>query len=73
MPLGHAKEKQFPAVAWPTTLSHLQETLVEGLKNGHLNLNGKPGRVKNLFDTYMEVDSPGAKKRIRRLAPYLKA
>ena len=33
----------------------------------------KPGRVKNLFDTYLEVTSPGAKKRIRRLAPYLKA
>jgi len=32
----------------------------------------KPGRVKRLFDKYLRVTSPGAKARIRKLAPYLK-
>ncbi len=33
----------------------------------------KPGRVKRLFDDYIEVTSARAKKRIRKLIPYLKA
>ncbi|MCW5850482.1 MAG: 50S ribosomal protein L35 [Anaerolineae bacterium] len=33
----------------------------------------KPGRVKRLFDDYLEVTSARAKKRIRKLIPYLKA
>lgn len=32
----------------------------------------KPGRVKRLFDRYLEVTSAGAKARARKLAPYLK-
>ena len=32
----------------------------------------KAKRVKRLFDEYIEVTAPGNKKRIRRLAPYLK-
>ncbi|OGO43018.1 MAG: 50S ribosomal protein L35 [Chloroflexi bacterium RBG_16_57_9] len=32
----------------------------------------KPQRVKNLFDTMLEVTSRGAKRRINKLAPYLK-
>ncbi|HBY95058.1 MAG: 50S ribosomal protein L35 [Ardenticatenaceae bacterium] len=32
----------------------------------------KPGRVKRLFDKYIEVTSAGAKARVRKLAPYLK-
>jgi large subunit ribosomal protein L35 len=31
----------------------------------------KPGRVKNLFDKYLEITHPGDKRRIRRLLPYL--
>jgi large subunit ribosomal protein L35 len=33
----------------------------------------KPGRVKNMFDKYVEVENSGNKKRIRKLIPYLKA
>ena len=33
----------------------------------------KPGRVKRLFDDYLEVTNSGDKKRIRKLIPYLKA
>lgn len=32
----------------------------------------KPKRVKRLFDEYLEVTARGAKRRVRRLAPYLK-
>ncbi len=32
----------------------------------------KTARVKRLFDEMIEVTSAGAKKRLRRLAPYLK-
>jgi large subunit ribosomal protein L35 len=31
----------------------------------------KPRRVKALFDEMIPVESKGAKKRVRRLAPYL--
>lgn len=36
----------------------------------HLRRN-KPRRVKVLFDTMIEVESIGNKKRVKRLAPYL--
>jgi large subunit ribosomal protein L35 len=36
----------------------------------HLRRN-KPRRVKALFDTMIEVESIGNKKRVKRLAPYL--
>jgi large subunit ribosomal protein L35 len=32
----------------------------------------KPQRVKRLFDSYLEVDHRGSKRRIKKLAPYLK-
>jgi large subunit ribosomal protein L35 len=32
----------------------------------------KPGRVKALFGEMVPVESKGAERRIRRLAPYLK-
>ena len=32
----------------------------------------KTKRVKRLFDEYLEVTEPANKKRVRRLAPYLK-
>ncbi len=32
----------------------------------------KSKRVKALFDTYIEVENHGAKRRIKKLAPYLK-
>ncbi len=31
----------------------------------------KPRRVKVLFDEMIEVENPGSKKRVKRLAPYL--
>jgi large subunit ribosomal protein L35 len=31
----------------------------------------KPRRVKVLFDRMLEVENPGSKKRVKRLAPYL--
>jgi large subunit ribosomal protein L35 len=31
----------------------------------------KPRRVKVLFDQMIEVENPGSKKRVKRLAPYL--
>jgi large subunit ribosomal protein L35 len=31
----------------------------------------KPRRVKALFDQMIEVENPGSKKRVKRLAPYL--
>jgi large subunit ribosomal protein L35 len=31
----------------------------------------KPRRVKVLFDQMLEVENPGSKKRVKRLAPYL--
>ena len=31
----------------------------------------KPSRVKNLFGEMLEVTTPGTKRRISRLAPYL--
>ncbi|MSP12116.1 MAG: 50S ribosomal protein L35 [Chloroflexi bacterium] len=36
----------------------------------HLRRN-KPQRLKNMFAKYVEVTNEGAKKRVRRLAPYL--
>lgn len=33
----------------------------------------KSGRVKRMFDDYVEVTNSGDKKRIRKLIPYLKA
>ena len=32
----------------------------------------KPRRVKVLFDRMLEVENPGSKKRVKRLAPYLR-
>jgi large subunit ribosomal protein L35 len=32
----------------------------------------KPKRVKRLYDDLIEVTQPSARKRIKRLAPYLK-
>ena len=32
----------------------------------------KSSRVKNMFDKMHEVTTPGTKRRIRRLAPYLR-
>jgi large subunit ribosomal protein L35 len=32
----------------------------------------KPQRVKRLFDSYLEVNHRGSKRRIKKLAPYLK-
>jgi len=32
----------------------------------------KPKRVKRLYDDMIEVTQPSARKRIKRLAPYLK-
>lgn len=32
----------------------------------------KPRRVKVLFDQMIEVENPGSKKRVKRLAPYLR-
>jgi len=32
----------------------------------------KPKRVKRMFDEMHEVTAPAAKKRVRKLAPYLK-
>ena len=37
----------------------------------HLRRN-KPKRVKRMYDDLIEVTQPSAKKRIQRLAPYLK-
>jgi large subunit ribosomal protein L35 len=31
----------------------------------------KPRRVKVLFDQMIEVENPGSKRRVKRLAPYL--
>jgi large subunit ribosomal protein L35 len=31
----------------------------------------KPRRVKVLFDRMLEVENPGSKRRVKRLAPYL--
>jgi large subunit ribosomal protein L35 len=31
----------------------------------------KPKRVRRMFDDVIEVTTPGAKKRLRKLAPYL--
>jgi len=33
----------------------------------------KPRRVKAMFDSYLEVTTPGFKKRVRKQIPYLKA
>ena len=43
------------------------------MKGGSSHLRRKkPKRVKRLYDEMFEVTAPGQKKRIRRLAPYLK-
>ena len=43
------------------------------LKIGRSHLRRKkPKRVKRLYDDMIEVTQPSARKRIKRLAPYLK-
>lgn len=43
------------------------------IKIGKSHLRRKKAkRVKRLFDEYIEVEESASKKRIRRLAPYLK-
>ncbi|MCS7131970.1 MAG: 50S ribosomal protein L35 [Hadesarchaea archaeon] len=32
----------------------------------------KPRRVRAMFDSMFEVENPGTKRRVKRLAPYLK-
>ena len=31
----------------------------------------KPRRVRAMFDSMLEVENPGTKRRVKRLAPYL--